>query len=80
MRCVCVWAFSPSRSWLVYGDPGFGGLLAVLEVGEYPCPETWGFPQPFIGSLKPLKMVSLWHPYLFSENHFPHIASTVLSL
>uniref|UniRef100_A0A673XN57 Crystallin beta-gamma domain containing 1a n=1 Tax=Salmo trutta TaxID=8032 RepID=A0A673XN57_SALTR len=48
-----------SGVWLVYGDPGFGGLLAVLEVGEYPCPETWGFPQPFIGSLKPLKMVSL---------------------
>ncbi|XP_014065774.2 uncharacterized protein crybg1a isoform X1 [Salmo salar] len=45
-----------SGVWLVYGDPGFGGLLAVLEVGEYPCPETWGFPQPFIGSLKPLKM------------------------
>uniref|UniRef100_A0A8C7KS07 Crystallin beta-gamma domain containing 1a n=1 Tax=Oncorhynchus kisutch TaxID=8019 RepID=A0A8C7KS07_ONCKI len=48
-----------SGVWLVYSDPGFGGLLAVLEVGEYPCPEAWGFPQPFIGSLKPLKMVSL---------------------
>uniref|UniRef100_A0A8C7N6B2 Crystallin beta-gamma domain containing 1a n=1 Tax=Oncorhynchus kisutch TaxID=8019 RepID=A0A8C7N6B2_ONCKI len=45
-----------SGVWLVYSDPGFGGLLAVLEVGEYPCPEAWGFPQPFIGSLKPLKM------------------------
>ncbi|KAK2825887.1 hypothetical protein Q5P01_020101 [Channa striata] len=45
-----------SGVWLVYSDPGFGGLLAVLEVGEYPCPETWGFPEPFIGSLRPLQM------------------------
>lgn len=41
----------------MYGDPGFGGLLSVLEAGEYPCPEAWAFPQPFIGSLKTLKMV-----------------------
>uniref|UniRef100_A0A4W5R3A2 Beta/gamma crystallin 'Greek key' domain-containing protein n=1 Tax=Hucho hucho TaxID=62062 RepID=A0A4W5R3A2_9TELE len=46
-----------SGVWLVYGDPGFGGLLSVLEAGEYPCPEAWAFPQPFIGSLKTLKMV-----------------------
>lgn len=44
-------------SWLVYTDPGFGGLVGVLEVGEYPCPESWGFPDPFVGSLRPLRMV-----------------------
>lgn len=44
-------------SWLVYTDPGFGGFVGVLEVGEYPCPEAWGFPEPFVGSLRPLRMV-----------------------
>ena len=43
--------------WLVFSDPGYQGMLAVLEPGEYPFPETWGFPSPFIGSLRPLKMV-----------------------
>uniref|UniRef100_A0A8C8CIK3 Beta/gamma crystallin 'Greek key' domain-containing protein n=1 Tax=Oncorhynchus tshawytscha TaxID=74940 RepID=A0A8C8CIK3_ONCTS len=42
--------------WLVFSDPGFQGLLAVLEKGEYPYPEAWGFNTPFIGSLRPLKM------------------------
>ncbi|XP_071222509.1 beta/gamma crystallin domain-containing protein 1-like [Salvelinus alpinus] len=53
-----------SGVWLVYGDPGFGGLLSVLEAGEYPCPEAWAFPQPFIGSLKTLKMggIKVEHP------------------
>lgn len=50
-------AVSVVFSWLVYTDPGFGGFVGVLEVGEYPCPETWGFPEPFIGSLRPLRMV-----------------------
>ncbi|XP_028981587.2 uncharacterized protein crybg1a isoform X2 [Esox lucius] len=45
-----------SGVWLVYGDPGFEGMLAVLEAGEYPCPESWGFPLPFIGSLRALRM------------------------
>uniref|UniRef100_A0AAQ6AMJ9 Beta/gamma crystallin 'Greek key' domain-containing protein n=1 Tax=Amphiprion ocellaris TaxID=80972 RepID=A0AAQ6AMJ9_AMPOC len=46
-----------SGVWLVYTDPGFNGFVGVLDVGEYPCPETWGFPQPFVGSLRPLRMV-----------------------
>uniref|UniRef100_A0A3Q2XAP3 Beta/gamma crystallin 'Greek key' domain-containing protein n=1 Tax=Haplochromis burtoni TaxID=8153 RepID=A0A3Q2XAP3_HAPBU len=46
-----------SGVWLVYTDPGFGGFVGVLEVGEYPCPEAWGFPEPFVGSLRPLRMV-----------------------
>ncbi|XP_059212877.1 beta/gamma crystallin domain-containing protein 1-like [Centropristis striata] len=45
-----------SGVWLVCSDPGFQGLVAVLEKGEYPFPETWGFPSPFVGSLRPLKM------------------------
>nr|XP_046228507.1 beta/gamma crystallin domain-containing protein 1-like isoform X2 [Scatophagus argus] len=45
-----------SGVWLVYSDPGFEGMLAVLEAGVYPFPETWGFPSPFVGSLRPLKI------------------------
>ncbi|KAK1894214.1 Beta/gamma crystallin domain containing protein 1, partial [Dissostichus eleginoides] len=54
-----------SGVWLVYTDPGFEGFVGVLEVGEYPCPETWGFPQPFIGSLRPLCMgaIKVEHPH-----------------
>ncbi|XP_018550610.1 LOW QUALITY PROTEIN: beta/gamma crystallin domain-containing protein 1 [Lates calcarifer] len=54
-----------SGVWLVYSDPGFGGLVGVLEVGEYPCPETWGFSEPFIGSLRPLRMgaIRVEHPH-----------------
>uniref|UniRef100_A0A3Q2CJW9 Crystallin beta-gamma domain containing 1 n=1 Tax=Cyprinodon variegatus TaxID=28743 RepID=A0A3Q2CJW9_CYPVA len=47
-----------SGVWLVYSDPGFNGVLEVLAVGEYPHPQSWGFPQPFIGSLRPLQMVN----------------------
>ncbi|XP_033967192.1 microtubule-associated protein futsch isoform X3 [Pseudochaenichthys georgianus] len=54
-----------SGVWLVYTDPGFGGCVGVLQVGEYPCPEAWGFPQPFIGSLRPLCMgeIKVEHPH-----------------
>ncbi|XP_067222718.1 serine-rich adhesin for platelets isoform X2 [Chanodichthys erythropterus] len=45
-----------SGVWLIFSDPGFQGLLAVLEEGVYPCPQDWGFPTPFVGSLRPLKM------------------------
>ncbi|TWW68682.1 Beta/gamma crystallin domain-containing protein 1 [Takifugu flavidus] len=45
-----------SGVWLVFSDPGFQGMLAVLEKGEYPFPESWGFSSPFVGSLRPLKM------------------------
>uniref|UniRef100_A0A8C1ZYY0 Beta/gamma crystallin 'Greek key' domain-containing protein n=1 Tax=Cyprinus carpio TaxID=7962 RepID=A0A8C1ZYY0_CYPCA len=48
-----------SGLWLVYSDPGFQGLLAVLEAGEYPFPEAWGFPSPAVGSLRPLRMGAL---------------------
>lgn len=51
--------------WLVFSDPGFQGLLAVLEEGVYLCPEDWGFPTPFIGSLRPLKMVNTYSFHLF---------------
>ncbi|XP_061600285.1 mucin-2-like [Cololabis saira] len=45
-----------SGVWLVYTDPGFQGFVGVLDVGEYPCPESWGFQQPFVCSLRPLRM------------------------
>ncbi|XP_073348556.1 uncharacterized protein [Pagrus major] len=45
-----------SGVWLVFSDPGFQGMIAVLETGVYPVPEAWGFPSPFVGSLRPLKM------------------------
>ncbi|XP_034018203.1 uncharacterized protein LOC117503135 isoform X2 [Thalassophryne amazonica] len=45
-----------SGVWLVFSDPGYQGVLGVLEAGVYPFPETWGFPAPFVGSLRPLKM------------------------
>lgn len=43
----------------MFSDPGFQGMLAVLETGVYPFPEAWGFPSPFVGSLRPLKIVSI---------------------
>uniref|UniRef100_A0A8C4EYA2 Beta/gamma crystallin 'Greek key' domain-containing protein n=1 Tax=Dicentrarchus labrax TaxID=13489 RepID=A0A8C4EYA2_DICLA len=56
-----------SGVWLVYTDPGFGGFVAVLEEGEYPSPDAWGFPEPFIGSLRPLRMVQyMKHGYMFA--------------
>ncbi len=52
---------------MVFSDPGFQGLLAVLEEGVYPCPQDWGFPTAFVGSLRPLKMVITYHS--FSHTH-----------
>uniref|UniRef100_M4AGX0 Uncharacterized LOC102230755 n=1 Tax=Xiphophorus maculatus TaxID=8083 RepID=M4AGX0_XIPMA len=45
-----------SGVWLVFSDPGFEGMIGVLEKGAYPVPEAWGFSSPFVGSLRPLKM------------------------
>ncbi|XP_049917141.1 muscle M-line assembly protein unc-89 isoform X2 [Epinephelus moara] len=56
-----------SGVWLVYTNPGFGGFVGVLEVGEYPCPQAWGFHEPFVGSLRPLRMgpIKVEHPHDF---------------
>ncbi|KAM4723446.1 uncharacterized protein crybg1a [Anableps anableps] len=53
-----------SGIWLVYSDPGFDGLLEVLVEGEYPHPQSWGFPEPFVGSLRPLRLgaIKVEHP------------------
>ncbi|XP_059908297.1 titin [Gadus macrocephalus] len=53
-----------SGVWLVYSDIGFEGMLAVLEPGEFPCPQAWGFDQPFIGSMRALRMgpIKVEHP------------------
>ncbi|XP_008395813.1 absent in melanoma 1 protein-like [Poecilia reticulata] len=45
-----------SGVWLVFTDPGFEGMIGVLEKGVYPVPEAWGYSSPFVGSLRPLKM------------------------
>ncbi|XP_038134610.1 beta/gamma crystallin domain-containing protein 1-like [Cyprinodon tularosa] len=45
-----------SGVWLLFSDPGFQGMVGVLEKGVYPVPEAWGFTSPFVGSLRPLKM------------------------
>ncbi|XP_028295016.1 beta/gamma crystallin domain-containing protein 1-like isoform X2 [Gouania willdenowi] len=45
-----------SGVWLVWSDPGYQGMISVLEKGEYPVPESWGFTSPFVGSLRPLKI------------------------
>lgn len=56
---IVIVGISSSLRWLVFSDPGFQGMLAVLETGVYPFPEAWGFPSPFVGSLRPLKIVSI---------------------
>ncbi|KAM8916257.1 uncharacterized protein crybg1a isoform 2-T2 [Spinachia spinachia] len=54
-----------SGVWLVYADPGFGGFVGVLEVGEYPCPQNWGFHEPFVGSIRPLRLGPIRVEYLY---------------
>ncbi|KAA0720859.1 Beta/gamma crystallin domain-containing protein 1 [Triplophysa tibetana] len=53
-----------SGLWQVFSDAGFQGFMAVLESGEYPCPESWGFTVPAVGSLRALRMgsVKVQHP------------------
>ncbi|XP_062406245.1 uncharacterized protein LOC134097376 [Sardina pilchardus] len=48
-----------SGVWLVFSEEQFQGYHGVLEVGEFPAPQTWGFPIPVVGSLRPLQMGGL---------------------
>ncbi|KAG5276669.1 hypothetical protein AALO_G00108350 [Alosa alosa] len=48
-----------SGVWLVFSEEQFQGYLSLLEVGQYPAPQTWGFPSPIVGSLRPLQMGGL---------------------
>ncbi|XP_041107203.1 uncharacterized protein crybg1a isoform X2 [Polyodon spathula] len=48
-----------SGVWLVFEEPGYCGCSSILEPGEYPYPESWGFQHPIVGSLRPLKMGGL---------------------
>ncbi|KAK1170375.1 beta/gamma crystallin domain-containing protein 1-like [Acipenser oxyrinchus oxyrinchus] len=48
-----------SGVWIVFEEPGFCGCSCILEPGEYPYPESWGFQHPIVGSLRPLKMGGL---------------------
>ncbi|XP_043920851.1 uncharacterized protein LOC122796436 isoform X2 [Protopterus annectens] len=45
-----------SGVWLVYELAHFQGMHSILEAGEYSNPEAWGMQEPYIGSLRPLKM------------------------
>lgn len=45
--------------WMVYPKPFFTGIPRVLEVGGYPDPTAWGVKEPYVGSLQPLKIVSV---------------------
>lgn len=45
-----------SGSWLLFEEPFHQGNSYFVDVGQYPCPDSWGALDPYIGSLKPLKM------------------------
>ena len=59
--------------WLVYPQPFFQGVPRVLEVGGFPNPAAWGVEQPYVGSVHPLKIVSIpsnsGTPFTFLELH-----------
>ncbi|XP_072356019.1 uncharacterized protein [Scyliorhinus torazame] len=48
-----------SGAWLLFEEPFYQGNSYFVEPGQYPCPEHWGAMDPFIGSLRPLKMGTL---------------------
>lgn len=48
-----------SSRWLVFAEPFFQGVPRVLEVGGFPTPASWGVTHPYVGSLHPLKIVSI---------------------
>uniref|UniRef100_A0A3B3SNL9 Beta/gamma crystallin 'Greek key' domain-containing protein n=1 Tax=Paramormyrops kingsleyae TaxID=1676925 RepID=A0A3B3SNL9_9TELE len=62
---ICALRIQPSTAsitvhsgiWLVYSEARYAGQLAVLEPGQYPNSESWGFPAPCVGSIRPLRMV-----------------------
>lgn len=43
----------------MFAQPFFQGVPRVLEVGGYSNPAAWGVEQPYVGSLHPLKIVSV---------------------
>ncbi|XP_048452657.1 uncharacterized protein crybg1a [Rhincodon typus] len=45
-----------SGTWLLFEEPFYQGNSYIVEPGQYPSPESWYAVNPFIGSLKPLKM------------------------
>ncbi|XP_042201126.1 beta/gamma crystallin domain-containing protein 1-like [Callorhinchus milii] len=48
-----------SGIWLVFEEPLYHGNSYMVEPGQYACPEAWGGVEPFIASLKPVKMGGL---------------------
>ncbi|XP_060705417.1 uncharacterized protein crybg1a isoform X2 [Hemiscyllium ocellatum] len=45
-----------SGTWILFEEPFYQGNSYIVEPGQYPSPESWHAVNPFIGSLKPLKM------------------------
>ncbi|XP_048386457.2 uncharacterized protein crybg1a isoform X2 [Stegostoma tigrinum] len=45
-----------SGTWVLFEEPFYQGNSYIVEPGQYPSPESWYAVNPFIGSLKPLKM------------------------
>ncbi|KAB0350303.1 hypothetical protein FD754_015160, partial [Muntiacus muntjak] len=43
-------------TWLIYEEPGFQGVLFILEPGEYPDLSFWYTEEAYIGSVRPLKV------------------------
>ncbi|XP_059839473.1 very large A-kinase anchor protein [Hypanus sabinus] len=48
-----------SSTWLLFEEPFYQGNSYIVEPGQYPCPESWEATDPYIGSLRPLKMGAL---------------------
>ncbi|KAB0382366.1 hypothetical protein FD755_004283, partial [Muntiacus reevesi] len=43
-------------TWLIYEEPGFQGVLFILEPGKYPDLSFWYTEEAYIGSMRPLKV------------------------
>ncbi|XP_069743576.1 uncharacterized protein [Narcine bancroftii] len=48
-----------SGTWLLFEEPFYQGNSYIVEVGQYPRPESWEATDPYISSLKPMKMGTL---------------------
>ena len=66
MNCLLLpWYFF---RWLIYEEPGFQGVPFILEPGEYPDLSFWDTEEAYIGSMRPLKMVTMESDHVFLES------------
>ncbi|GCC30484.1 hypothetical protein chiPu_0008935 [Chiloscyllium punctatum] len=54
-----------SGTWILFEEPFYQGNSYIVEPGQYPSPESWQAVNPFISSLKPLKMVIVYEKPFF---------------